>query len=236
MERIIYKVILIDIDDTLFDYKKAEDNAIRRVFEDFEYFEKEKNVERFEEIKKKYNIINKDLWEKLEKDLITRDELKVRRFKELFKVANLSYNPEEFSSRYLERLGEGVFLFDGAEDLCRYMKKKYKVAIVTNGIKEVQTSRIKNSGIAEYVDEIIISDELGISKPHPGIFEYALKKLRHENKNDVIMIGDSQTADIQGGINFGIDTCWINLVGRKENENIKATYKVDTIEELYKII
>ena len=116
------------------------------------------------------------------------------------------------------------------------MKKKYKVAIVTNGIKEVQTSRIKNSGIAEYVDEIIISDELGISKPHPGIFEYALKKLRHENKNDVIMIGDSQTADIQGGINFGIDTCWINLVGRKENENIKATYKVDTIEELYKII
>ena len=232
----MYKVILIDIDDTLFDYKKAEDNAIRRVFEDFEYFEKEKNVERFEEIKKKYNIINKDLWEKLEKDLITRDELKVRRFKELFKVANLSYNPEEFSSRYLERLGEGVFLFDGVENLCRYMKKKYKVAIVTNGIKEVQTSRIKNSGIAEYVDEIIISDELGISKPHPGIFEYALKKLRHENKNDVIMIGDSQTADIQGGINFGIDTCWINLVGRKENENIKATYKVDTIEELYKII
>ena len=212
MERLMYKVILIDIDDTLFDYKKAEDNAIRRVFEDFEYFEKEKNVERFEEIKKKYNIINKDRWEKLEKDLITRDELKVRRFKELFKVANLSYNPEEFSSRYLERLGEGVFLFDGAEDLCRYMKKKYKVAIVTNGIKEVQTSRIKNSGIAEYVDEIIISDELGISKPHPGIFEYALKKLRHENKNDVIMIGDSQTADIQGGINFGIDTCWINLV------------------------
>ncbi len=232
----MYKVILIDIDDTLFDYKKAEDNAIRKVFEDFGYFNNEEDENRFETIKLKYNTINKKLWEELEKGKVTKDELKVKRFKELFEEMDLGYEPEAFSIKYLRRLGEGNFLFDGAEEFCKYIKSKYKVAIVTNGIKEVQMSRIGRSGISGYIDEVVISDEVGISKPRPEIFEYALKKLGHEDKKGVIMIGDSQTADIQGGINFGIDTCWINIVGKKEDENIKATYKVDKIEDLYKIV
>ena len=232
----MYKVILIDIDDTLFDYKKAEDNAIRKVFEDFGYFKNYENEKTFKEVKEKYSIINKEFWEKLEKGLVTKEELKTERFKKLFEATDLDYSPSDFSRRYLKRLGEGNFLFDGAEEFCKYIKSKYKVAIVTNGIKEVQMSRIGSSGISGYIDEIVISDEIGIGKPHPEIFEYALKKLGHENKRDVIMIGDSQTADIQGGINFGIDTCWINIVGKKEDESIKATYKVNKIEELYGVI
>ncbi len=232
----MYKVILIDIDDTLFDYKKAEDNAIRKVFRDFGYFNDVKKEEIFDILKERYNIINKELWKKLENGQISKDELKVKRFKDLFKEMSLRYDPEIFSVEYLKRLGEGTFLFDGAEEFCRYIKSKYKVAVVTNGIKEVQMSRILNSGIADYIDEIVISDEIGTSKPDPGIFEYALGKLRHRNKDEVIMIGDSQTADIQGGINFGIDTCWVNIVGKKEDKSIEATYKVDRIEELYEII
>ncbi len=232
----MYKVILIDIDDTLFDYKKAEDNAIRNVFRDFGYFNDVKKEEIFDILKEKYNIINKELWKKLENGQISKDELKVKRFKDLFKEMSLRYDPEIFSVEYLKRLGEGTFLFDGVEKFCRYIKSKYKVAVVTNGIKEVQMSRILNSGIADYIDEIVISDEIGVSKPDPGIFEYALGKLRHRNKDEVIMIGDSQTADIQGGINFGIDTCWVNIVGKKEDKSIEATYKVDRIEELYEII
>ena len=232
----MYKVILIDIDDTLFDYKKAEDNAIRKVFEDFGYFNDAENEHRFENIKSKYNRINKKLWENLEKGMVTKEELKVKRFRELFEEVGLGYEPEAFSIEYLKRLGEGTFLFDGAEKFCQYIKSRYKVAVVTNGIKEVQMPRILNSGIATYIDEIVISDEIGISKPDSRIFEYALGKIGHRNKDEVIMIGDSQTADIQGGINFGIDTCWVNIVGKKEDKSIEATYKVDSIEEIYEII
>ena len=116
-------------------------------------------------------------------------------------------------------------------------EKNYKLAIITNGIKEVQIPRIKNSKINMYIETIIISEEVGASKPNPLIFEKALEKLEYRGeKNKVIMIGDSQTADIKGANNFEIDSCWINLVKRKKNEAINATFEVESYEELYEIL
>ena len=114
----MYKIILLDIDNTLFDYPKAEKYAIKATFEDFDFFSNGSESE-FEEIKKEYKVINDLLWEKLEKGEITSTELKVERFRMLFEKANLSYNSEEFSKQYLKRLGEGAFLLDGAEEVCK---------------------------------------------------------------------------------------------------------------------
>ena len=147
----MYKIILLDIDNTLFDYPKAEKYAIKATFEDFDFFSNGSESE-FEEIKKEYKVINDLLWEKLEKGEITSTELKVERFRMLFEKANLSYNPEEFSKQYLKRLGEGAFLLDGAEEVCKYLYGKYKLGIVTNGMKEVQYSRIGKSPIGKYID------------------------------------------------------------------------------------
>lgn len=231
----MYKVILLDIDDTLFDYEQSENYALTKVFEDFKYFE-EHNLEDYRNLRKEYREINDFLWKELEKGNTTSEKLKIERFSILFDVMKLDYDAEKFSKGYLKRLGEGAFLFEGAMEFCEYVSKKYKVAIITNGLKEVQTKRIKKSGIGKFADAVIISEEVGVNKPHREIFEYALKKLGHVSKNDVIMIGDSQTADIQGGINIGIDTCWVNIVGNREDKNIKATYSVTSFDELYEIV
>lgn len=231
----MYKTILLDIDNTLFDYPKAEKHAIKATFEDFGFFSNRSESE-FEEIKKEYKVINDLLWEKLEKGEITSTELKVERFRMLFEKSNLSYSPEEFSKQYLKRLGEGAFLLDGAEEVCKYLYGKYKLGIVTNGMKEVQYSRIGKSPIGKYIDKIIISEEVGISKPNAGIFEYALKELGTEDKKEAIMVGDSLSADIQGGINFGIDTCWVNLQNEYSDEKIKPKYTVTSLEEIYRIL
>ena len=231
----MYKTILLDIDNTLFDYLKAENYAVRTTFEDFGFFTSV-SESKFEEIKKEYRTINDLLWEKLEKGKITSTELKIERFRILFEKINLKYSAEEFSKKYLKRLGEGAFLFDGAEELCRYLHGKYKLGIITNGMKEVQYSRVENSAIGKYIDKIIVSDDIGISKPNAGIFEYALKKLGTENKKESIMVGDSLSADIQGGINFGIDTCWVNLQNEYSDGKIKPKYTVTSLEEIYRIL
>ena len=231
----MYKIILLDIDNTLFDYPKTEKYAIKAAFEDFDFFSNGSESE-FEKIKKEYKAINDLLWEKLEKGEITSTELKVERFRMLFEKANLNYNLEEFSKQYLKRLGEGAFLLDGAEEVCKYLYGKYKLGIVTNGMKEVQYSRIGKSPIGKYIDKIIISEEVGISKPNAGIFEYALKELGAEDKEEAIMVGDSLSADIQGGINFGIDTCWVNLKNDAPNDKIKPKYVVTKLEEICNIL
>ena len=231
----MYKTILLDIDNTLFDYLKAENYAVRTTFEDFGFFSSG-SESKFEEIKKEYRNINDLLWEQLEKGEITSSKLKIERFRILFEKINLSYSSEEFSKQYLKRLGEGVFLFDGAEELCKYLHGKYKLGIITNGMKEVQYSRVEKSAIGKYIDKIIVSDDIGISKPNAGIFEYALKKLGIEDKKESIMVGDSLSADIQGGINFGIDTCWVNLQNEYSDGKIKPKYTVTSLEEIYRIL
>ena len=131
----MYKVILIDADDTLFDYEKSERHAMRKVFEDFGFFERNSEEEYFS-IKEEYKKINSFLWSELEKVNITSKNLRVERFKQLFEKVRLEYDAEKFSQGYLDRLGDGTYLFDGAVELCKYMKSKYKVVIVTNGFSK----------------------------------------------------------------------------------------------------
>lgn len=235
----MYKLIFIDADDTLFDFRKAQENAMKKTFEDFDYFEKEGNEEKFDKIKEDYKVINSKLWRELEKGQIKEDELRVLRFEKLFEKNSLKYNAETFSEKYSERLSEGSFLFEGAEELCKYLSEKYRIIIITNGIKKVQIPRIENSKINKYIEETVVSEDVGISKPNIGIFQYTLdsaNKKSKVSKQEIIMIGDSQTADVQGGINFGIDTCWINLKNQQKNEDIKAKYTVKSYKELYNFL
>lgn len=235
----MYKLIFIDADNTLFDFREAQENAMKKTFEDFDYFEKEGNEEEFGKIKEDYKIINSKLWRELEKGEIKEEELKILRFERLFEKNSLKYNTKIFSEKYLERLSEGSFLLEGAEELCKYLSKKYRIIIITNGIKKVQIPRIENSKINKYIEETVVSEDVGISKPNIGIFQYALDLANKKNKvtkQEIIMIGDSQIADIQGGINFGIDTCWVNLKNQQENEDIKAKYTVKSYKELYNFL
>jgi putative hydrolase of the HAD superfamily len=226
----LYKLILADADDTLFDFEKAERAAFERSFSDLTH---DLDIHRMME---KYKIINKLLWNDVEKGLLTSSHVRVERFRRLFHDHDVQFSPDEFAELFIKHLSEGAFLLEDAEELCKYLSGKYTLVIVTNGIKEVQLSRLKRSSIKEYISDIIISEEVGASKPDPRIFEFALKKLNHTDKKSVLMIGDSLTSDIQGGVNFGIDTCWFNPKKIENTTALTPTYQIQRINELYEII
>ena len=236
-----YKLVLIDLDDTLFDYPKTEKTAFRNTFEELGFFvESElgnaKKEEIYEKIKDRYKDVNLQLWKDLEKGAVDKDRLKVVRFEKIIEEFDLKYNPYEMSELYLKKLGEGIFPFEATEKLCEYLHSKYKVGIITNGIKEVQHSRIENSAISKYIDKIIISDEVGVNKPDKRIFEYAINYFEIMDKSEVIMIGDSLGADIKGGQNAGIDTCWVNLRNNVNDTGIVPKYEVRKLEEMFEIL
>ena len=236
-----YKLVLIDLDDTLFDYPKTEKTAFRNTFEELGFFvesklSNDKKEEIYEKIKDRYKDVNFQLWKDLEKGTVDKDRLKIVRFEKIIEEFDLKYNPYEMSELYLKKLGEGIFPFEATEKLCEYLHSKYKVGIVTNGIKEVQHSRIENSAIAKYIDKIIISDEVGVNKPDKRIFEYAINYFEIMDKSEVIMIGDSLGADIKGGQNAGIDTCWVNLRNNVNDTGIIPKYEVNKLEKLFEIL
>jgi HAD hydrolase, TIGR02254 family len=176
------------------------------------------------------------LWKDLEKGKMDKDKLKVLRFEKIIEEFGLEYDSIEVSKLYLKKLGEGVFPFEATEKLCEYLHSKYKVGVITNGIKEVQHSRIKNSTIAKYIDKIVISEEVGVNKPDKRIFECAMEYFGISDKKSAIMIGDSLEADIKGAQNAGIDTCWVNFKNIVNDTGSVPKYEVKKLEELFEIL
>ena len=221
-----YKVLIFDADETLFDFKKAEKEAFKEAILEFgmDYDESY----HFET----YKVINSAIWKELEQGLITQSKLKIERFKRLSNKLQIPFDEVEFANAYMKHLANGSFLFEDSTDLIESIKDNYTLMIVTNGLTVVQEKRIKQSTIAKYFKDIVISENIGVSKPNPGIFEYTLKDMKNIDKSQVLMIGDSLSSDIQGGTNFGIDTCWYNPKEIENKTNLKPTYEVKSLKEL----
>jgi putative hydrolase of the HAD superfamily len=226
----MYKLVLIDADNTLFDYNKAEAYALENSLRDFGFDGD------FNQIRQDYNEINKKLWQLLEKGGITKDELSEKRFRQLFEKYGLDIPPKGFSQKYLAYLGQSNFLMKDAQEIIQYLYKNYTVIIVTNGIKDVQFSRLDNSTIKDYNHGIVVSEDIGVSKPDPDFFVHALKLANHKEKDNTIIIGDSLSSDIKGGINFGIDTCWFNFDNSDPDDDLKPTYTIYQLKEIYDIL
>lgn len=225
-----YKVLLFDLDETLFNFRATEKQALKYSLSDF-------SIEgSFEDILKRYTEINEKLWRDLEKGLVTIDELRVKRFRILLDEIGEKRDAEEFSKVYMRYLGLGAITFPEANELIKHLSSKYRLGIVTNGIKEVQETRLERSGLKEYFEVISISEDLGVAKPDKTIFEYTLKKFKIRDKSSVLMIGDSLLTDIQGGINAGINTCWFNPHRKINESSIKPTYEIYTLLELYSML
>lgn len=221
-----YEIILFDADDTLFDFKKSEREAVKNTMLEF-------NIEYDENYHLKiYQDINTAIWKDFETGLITQEVLKVERFRRLSDSLKIKFDADKFANVYILNLAKASFLYDGSLELVRTLHKNYKLAIITNGLKYVQDNRIKKSIIAEYFEAIVVSEEVKVSKPNSKIFGHALKGLEHINKSKILMVGDSLTSDIQGGINFGIDTCWYNPNGMENKTQIKPTYEISNLMEL----
>ena len=221
-----YEIIIFDADETLFDFKKSERDAFKNTMLEF-------NMEYDENYQLKiYHDINTIIWKEFEEGFIAQEKLKVERFKRLSDKLNINFDEYEFAKSYMKHLANGSFLYEDSLELVKKLHNNYKLSIVTNGLKNVQDNRIRKSIIAKYFEDIIISEEVKVSKPNPKIFEYALRNINHADKSKVLMVGDSLTSDIQGGINFGIDTCWYNPSGFKNITGITPTYEISNLMEL----
>lgn len=226
----MYELILLDADGTLFDYDLAERHALTEAIKEFGI-----HVD-LERMINDYRRINSQLWVDLEQGKISKEKLRTERFLLLFQAVGIDIDPWEFSECYLKHLGHSCFLIDGAEEICKILSRRSKLYIVTNGIQEVQLTRLADSSIRDYIEGVVISEEVGVSKPDPSIFQCAFEKANHSDKRSAIMVGDSLSADIMGGINFGIDTCWVNLKNEKGRADIKPTFEVNHLRELSKVI
>ncbi|MFP4430944.1 MAG: YjjG family noncanonical pyrimidine nucleotidase [Spirochaetota bacterium] len=199
-----YRLLIFDADNTLFDYDRGEAYALSLAFRD------QKLVFHQETMVSLYRRINKSIWRAFEAGEIPQGEISFRRFGEFFRELGVGCDIRAFSASYLGHLAEAHYLVEGAEDVVATLSKSYSMAIVTNGLSRVQRGRFGRSPIAGLFDPIVISDEVGVQKPNPEIFDHVFEAYPHVCREEVLMIGDSLTSDIAGGVAAGIDTCWFN--------------------------
>ena len=224
-----YCWLLFDADGTLFDYDRAETFALRQSFTQIDApFDADCQA--------KYRAINHQIWQHFEQGKITAERLKSRRFELLFETLGLDVNAQAFSDRYLSNLSQATFLMQGAEEIVKKLSKAYHIAMITNGLTKVQRPRFRNSMISAYIEATIISEEVGVAKPDPKIFDIAFEQMQYPNRDVVLIIGDSLTSDMQGGQNYGIDTCWFNPENVSNRTAIVPTFEIQHLSELLAIL
>jgi 2-haloacid dehalogenase len=224
-----YDILIFDADETLFDFKKSEREAFYNAL-------LELKIETPEVHYPIYQTINTAIWKEFEQGLINQQDLKIERFKRLVDHLHLNLKPEAIAKSYMKHLREASFLFEDSFVLIQELSKDYELYMITNGLKDVQENRICKSIIAPYFQSIVISEVVGVSKPNPKIFELTFHHMNDLDKRKVLMIGDSLTSDIQGGINYGIDTCWYNPHKKVNQTEIQPTYEITSLLEIKHVL
>lgn len=217
--------VLFDLDDTLFDFHKAEKIALTKTLVHF-------GIDPTEETLALYSTINAAHWKRLELGEISREEVKVGRYRELFKTIGVECDPVKATAYYESMLAIGHYFMPGAPELLEELYRKYRLYIVSNGTAKVQEGRIGSSGIAKYMDGIFISQILGANKPDKQFFDICFADIPDFSLSETVIIGDSLSSDIKGGINAGITTVWFNPKGIEKDNDIKPDYTIKELSEV----
>ena len=226
-----YKYLLWDIDGTILNFEKAEKRAIRTLFEKFNL------GECTDEMLSCYIQINKKYWKLLECGEMEKERILVERFEEFFLKEGIRTDAaSEFNKAYQLALGDTIVFNDDALEIIKAQKKNYQIIIVTNGTAIAQKKKLERSGLDKIADNIFISEEVGYEKPSIHFFERVIAKAGIDDVSQAVIIGDSLTSDIQGGVNAGIDTCWYNPKGEINDTNLIPTYMIKNLHELCGIV
>lgn len=224
-----YHWLLFDADGTLFDYEMAEAKALKATFMDFQLPYGPATTE-------KYREINHQIWQDFEHGLITSAALRTTRFERLFESVQVQADAAPFSARYLQHLANASDLMPGAENVIRKLKEHYRLAIITNGLKDVQYPRLEGSAIGAWFEVIAVSEEVGAAKPDPRFFEAAFQRMGQPPRETALVIGDSLSSDIRGGVYYGLDTCWFNPTGSTPDPEIQPTHQIARLDELLTLL
>lgn len=222
------KFVLLDLDDTIFDFHAAEHAALSATLAAMD-------VPVTDETLSRYSEINRAHWEMLERGELTREQVLTQRFDALYRELGISRSSEKTQSVYEYRLSLEHPFIKGAEELLDKISKNYELYIVSNGTAIVQDRRIADSGIGKYFKNIFISQRVGADKPDKRFFDYCFSHIENFSRESAIIVGDSLTSDILGGINAGIKTCRFNPHG-KTADKIIPDYEIKTLAELTELL
>ncbi len=225
-----YDIVLLDADGTLFDFDRSEREALRETFSVLE-------LPFSEEIYADYHATNQGYWKRLERGEVSVSELKLCRFRDLFIHHGLWRDPEWTQEIYEGYLSRMIFEFEDALPACRQLKTIARLFIVTNGMTCVQTGKFALSSIPDLMENIFISEQLGAQKPNRKYFDRVFASIDSFCLEKTLIVGDSLTSDIQGGLNAGIDTCWVNRTGASAvGLNLRPTFEISTLRQLPPIV
>ncbi len=225
----MYTTILLDADMTIWDFEASEKYALRDVVTGL-------GVAMTDEIMQHYQEVNAALWHAFDLKQVTREELKAQRFMDLLKFVGKEADAAELNQKYQERLGSYSIMLPGAEEMCKTLAEHGTLYILTNGMHTAQTGRFNQSPIKPYIKEMFISEDMGCQKPDKEYYDQVFAAIGLTDKTQAVMVGDSLTSDIQGGINGGIDTIWYNPNHKPTNPQIMPTHIAYTMDEIVNLI
>ena len=217
--------VLLDLDDTILDFHRAEAAAVSKTLSSF-------GIEPTERVVRRYSEINAAHWRMLERGEITRPEVLTGRFRLLFSELSVVRDLEETQRIYESHLSRGHYFIPDAEQLLKDLYGKYLLYIVSNGNAVVQEGRLKSAAIAPYFEDIFISELIGADKPSEQFFDACFSRIPDFDREQAILIGDSPTSDILGGIHAGVKTCWFNPKRRPPHPEIRADYEIESLSEV----
>ena len=225
------QVVLWDIDGTLLSFRKAERGAIRSCFSELSMGTCS------DEMIARYSEINTGYWRRLERGEISKRQVLLGRFQEFFKCYGLDTGLiEKFNERYQHYLGDYVFFNDGARNVVERLKGRAAQYAVTNGTKAAQSRKLEKSGLDMLLDGIFISEDVGAEKPMHGFFQAVFAQIGAYEKEEILIVGDSLTSDMQGGVNAGIKTCWYNPEGSENTSVLLPDYEIRHLDEVLQIV
>lgn len=224
-----YPIVLLDADNTLFDFYRAEREALCDAL-------LKMGVTPTEEMIPTYSAINEALWKRLERGEVTKTDLRELRFVEFCKRFALSLDVPKLATMYTDALSQKSYLLPGAMEVCRTLSRHCRLYIITNGVSSVQRGRFEPALIRPYIRELFISEEIGFEKPRREYFDAVAAAIPDFLPEKTLVVGDSLTSDIRGGISAGLDTCWFNPSGKPVPSDLPITYVIRTPEELIPLV
>lgn len=223
-----YTTILLDFDHTLLDSDASEAAA-------FEITMRAAGVGDPSTVLDAYRRINGALWSGVEAGAVRPDDVRILRFEQLFAETGIDADVEEMAELFVTSLGSNGDLYPGTQDVLEHLARRARLALVTNGLSDVQRSRLSRLGIETLFETVVISSEVGVTKPRPEIFRFAFERLGNPSRDTAVMVGDSLTSDMAGAIGFGIDSCWYNPHGLDRN-GVEVTLEVSDLADLRSLV
>ncbi len=221
--------LFLDLDDTILDFQKAEHIALTKTLREY-------GVELTQPLLARYIVINKAHWEALERKEMTREQVLSGRFRVLFGELGVQADPRECADRYADNLSKEHHFLPGAKETVARLSKKYQLYIASNGTKYVQQARLEGAALEGYFADIFISQDMGADKPSRVFFDRCFARIPGFDPRKTMIVGDSLSSDIQGGIRAGIATCWVNPKHKTAPPDIQPDYEIESITQLENLL